>query len=364
LKRSDRPWVWVDFENTPHVLFLEPFIRRLRQEGWEVGVTAKPQAQTLELAAARRLEVEPIGRGDFAGLVGKLIGGGQRSLALMAWLSARGRPRALLSSSRSASLAAFLARVPAIGLLDYEHAALGPFALSTRVWLPDVLCDVALPSAVKRVAGFYPGLKENLYLDECRFDRSAERRGLGARDGEYLVIARPAAATAHYATELSDRLWFAALEAVSGWSNVRVIVSPRTNLQRAELQRRLPTHGPVSVLEQVIPGPGLVAAADLLIGGGGTMNREAAVLGVPVWSVFCGKTPSIDVQLAAEGRLRWVRSEQELGDALGAERPQRGNRRGPFPDGFACIYSDLASRLNGLPSSPTPESPAAAESPR
>jgi len=140
-----RPWVWVDLENTPHVLFLEPFIRRLREDGWRAAVTAKPQAQTLELAEARGFCAQPVGQGDFAGLIERLVGGGRRALALLRWLAREGgRPSLLLSSSRSASLAAFIARVPAIGLLDYEHSELRPFALGSRVWLPDVLRSAVL----------------------------------------------------------------------------------------------------------------------------------------------------------------------------------------------------------------------------
>src|SRR5690242_13782655 len=54
-RAAERTWIWIDFENTPHVLFLEPFIQRLNGIGVEVRVTAKPQSQTLELSAARGL---------------------------------------------------------------------------------------------------------------------------------------------------------------------------------------------------------------------------------------------------------------------------------------------------------------------
>ena len=363
LRRGQQPWVWVDFENTPHVLFLEPFVRRLREDGWRVAVTAKPQAQTLELAAARGLSVESVGGGDFTGLLEKVAGGVKRSVALLAWLLRQGsRPRALLSSSRSASLAAFLARVASIGFLDYEHTELRPFALGRRLWLPDVLHAVPLPRRIARITRYYRGLKENLYLDNWHFDRADERRSLGAEDGDYLIVTRPPATTAHYASDRSPELWFAAVEGVLRWPGVRLVVSPRTDAQRAELRTRLPAHRAVTLLERVIAGPGLVAAADLVIGGGGTMNREAAVLGVPVWSVFCGPTPHIDAQLAAEGRLRWVRSDRELAEALALERPKVGMRRGPFRGGFEAIYTDVLAQLSVAASSMASASPTPADS--
>ena len=87
-------WIWVDLENTPHVLFLEPLITELREKGCDVRITAKPQSQTVELAAIRNLSVTAVGAGDFAGIAKKLIGGGLRSLQLMSWvLRQRSRPR-------------------------------------------------------------------------------------------------------------------------------------------------------------------------------------------------------------------------------------------------------------------------------
>lgn len=78
------------------------------------------------------------------------------------------------------------------------------------------------------------------------------------------------------------------------------------------------------------------------------MNREAAVLGIPVWSVFTGPTPHVDACLHAEGRLQWIRSESEMAEALGSSLPGRRARRGPFPDGLATILEDVRSRLTRL----------------
>ena len=42
------------------------------------------------------------------------------------------------------------------------------------------------------------------------------------------------------------------------------------------------------------------------------MNREAAVLGVPVYSIFQGKTVAVDVRLQEEGRLVLIENANEV----------------------------------------------------
>ena len=68
----------------------------------------------------------------------------------------------------------------------------------------------------------------------------------------------------------------------------------------------------VVVPDRAVDGRSLVAHADLLVSAGGTMNREAAVLGTPVYSVFEGRPGAVDERLAAEGRLRLLRDPTDL----------------------------------------------------
>lgn len=339
--------VWFDFENTPHVLFLEPIIRRLRKAGVDVLLTARPQAQTLGLAAYRGLSVEAVGGGDRLSFFRKVFSGVNRARALSAWAGSA-RPVLLVSSSRTASLAAWWLRIPAVGLVDYEYARHRSIALACdTVWLPDVLRDAPLPRRTRRVGRFFPGLKENLYLDDWPLDRVHERDQLHVNPETYLVVARPPADGAHYGTGNAEKLFRTALAGLVKRPRVRVLVLPRTDRQRTRLEAVLAAlSGQVEIMMGTVSGPGLVAAADLVIGGGGTMNREAAVLGVPVWSLFDGPTPHIDEVLSDEGRLRWVRTPQEAAAVLGEALPLRRPGRTPFPDGLRAILLDIQTRLN------------------
>ena len=78
--------------------------------------------------------------------------------------------------------------------------------------------------------------------------------------------------------------------------------------------------------DHTVDGRSLVALADVLVSAGGTMNREAAVLGTPVWSMFEGPLGGVDELLVREGRPPAARgSEREIA----FEPKPRGEPRGP-----------------------------------
>lgn len=349
--RHPSPWVWVDFENTPHVLCLEPLARELARIGWSVRFTARAQAQTLELAALRELSVMPVGGGNVQGVVRKAVSITARAIQLAGWVwRERTLPRLLISCSRSASLAAKICGIPAIALVDYEHAERRLLHLScTLIWYPDLLRDVIVPMRSGKRARFFPGLKENLYLDSWPLDREGARTALGLRSADTFVVARPPAETAHYAKSDSLELWLEAVRRLAARPEHRVMIVARTAVQQARVTRAVGEGVRIHVADRAIDGPALVNAADLVVGGGGTMNREAAVLGVPVWSVFGGPVPHIDDVLAGEGRLRWVRTPAELGLALSEPIPARRESRGPVREGVSTILDDLVTRLSGSP---------------
>ena len=101
---------------------------------------------------------------------------------------------------------------------------------------------------------------------------------------------------------------------------MQTVVLPRTAEQRAALEG-----APAIVPARPIDGPSLVAAADLVVSAGGTMNREAAALGVPAYTPFAARLGAVDRSLIAEGRLRRLTSP----DDLVLERRTRGARAPP-----------------------------------
>ncbi len=93
------------------------------------------------------------------------------------------------------------------------------------------------------------------------------------------------------------------LERLGQRDDVIAVVLPRTPEQgdADPCPRACPS---VVVPEHAVDGHSLLAGADLVVSAGGTMNREAVVLGTPVYTTFAGRLGGVDERLIAEGRLR------------------------------------------------------------
>ena len=143
-------------------------------------------------------------------------------------------------------------------------------------------------------------------------------------------------------------MWLQIIRDFNALEYSQIFLMPRDQEQFEWLHETFDGTARIHLFPTVLDGPALVGAADLLVSGGGTMNREAAVLGVPAWSVFTGPTPFVDECLAREGRLRWVRTREEYEEARAARTPERLPTRGPYPAGIARIHETVL-RCAGSP---------------
>ena len=83
---------------------------------------------------------------------------------------------------------------------------------------------------------------------------------------------------------------------------MRAVAGPNTP-EQAERIRALALPA-LLVPDDAVDGQSLVAGADLVVSAGGTINREAVVLGMPVYTTFAGRMGGVDERLIAERRLR------------------------------------------------------------
>jgi uncharacterized protein len=316
--------VWIDLSNSPHPLLFAPVARALEERGHRVLITARDNAQTVALARERWAEVEVIGsespsrRGEKAAVLAGRI----RRLAK--WARSHRADVALSHNSYAQIVAARLARVPAVTAMDYEHQPANSVAFrsANRILLPEAVPGEivegqgAKPSKVTR----YRGLKEQVYLAGFRPDPGIlERIGVERPQGGAVVVARSAPAGAAYHPD-ENPILDDCLRALDARPGLVTVALARHGWQREHL--RDVGLGSLVVPDGAVDARSLLFAADAFVGAGGTMSREAALLGLPTWSAFAGERAAVDRWLEAEGRLHALERPEQL-DAIGP-RTDRG----------------------------------------
>jgi predicted glycosyltransferase len=288
-----------------HVLVFRPLIAILRGRGDEVEITARDYAQTLQLLRLHGLEADAvIGRHGGRSRTGKARAMWSRLRSLRSWARGRNFDVALAHGSHELTMSARRLGIPSTTTFDYEWAwlqhELGCRA-ATRVVVPD-----AIPA--DRLARYgaeppkllqYEGLKEEYYLADFEPDPTV-LDSFDVDPTHVLVVLRPPPDVSLYHRQ-SNPLFPQTLELVGRRDDVRAIVLPRTEEQREYVRvLALPS---VIVPEEAVDAQSLIALADLVVSAGGTMNREAAALGVPVYTTYGGRLGGVDEALIRDGRL-------------------------------------------------------------
>jgi hypothetical protein len=297
--------VWIDMTASAHPLVFRPLVERLQARGDEVEITARDYAQTLQLIEQHGMTATPIGHHGGRSRVGKARQLTSRLGALKKWAKGRGFDIALAHGSHELTITAHRLGIPSSTTFDYEWAwmqhQLGCRA-ATKVVVPD-----SIP--VERLARYgaeppkllqYPGLKEEYYLSDFEPD-PAVAPALGVDPGRTLVVLRPPPDVSLYHRH-SNPLFPQTLQHLGRLEDVHAVVIPRTEEQRDYVRSLdLPS---VIVPDGAVDAQSLIAIADLVVSAGGTMNREAAALGVPVYTTYGGRLGGVDEELIRQGRLR------------------------------------------------------------
>jgi predicted glycosyltransferase len=321
--------IWIDLANSPHVPFFRALIPEFVARGHQVEITARNFAQTVEMAMNAGMTPHVIGGhggGSITGKAGNLIG---RAGSLRKWGRDRGFDLAVSHNSYAHIAAAAALGIKSVTLMDYEHQPANhlAFRLASRVIVPRAFPSAELKKygASTRKVKRFEGTKEDVYLADFVPDlKFAETlRGLGIASQDVLVVARPPAREALYhrfENELFDEL----LVSLSARAEVKIILLPRSEAQGIEYET-------LKLAKLIMPrsaldGANLIAASDLVISAGGTMNREAAALGVPAVSIYAGKWAAIDQELMNEGRLLRIASRDEIDSLTVVKKPQANPR--------------------------------------
>jgi predicted glycosyltransferase len=307
--------LWIDLANSPHVPFFKALAARFVERGHEFEITARDFAETVPLAKAAGFAPQVVGAHGGRQVSAKAGNLMSRAWSLATWARKRQFDLAISHNSYSQILAARGLRIRRVTLMDYEYQPANhlAFRLTSRIIVP-----ASFPAKRLRRYGAsagkvrrYHGTKEDVYLAGFQPDPlfATELCELGVRPDNVLVLMRPPALDALY-HRFENTLFDDALAQLLNRKNVQVVLLPRSEAQRATYGAKVSDR--LIVPPKPLDGANLIAASDLVISAGGTINREAAALGVPVASIYAGQWAAVDEALVQEGRLKRIGATEDL----------------------------------------------------
>lgn len=322
--------VWIDLDNSPHVPFFLPIIEELRHQEVEILLTARNTYQVCDLLKFFHLQCKVVGRHYGTNKLLKVLGNTMRAFQLVPTVAGRRPDLAVSHGSRAQVLVGKALKIPTVMMQDYEHSTRTGFLEADWIFTPEVVPDNAMSRRPERVLK-YPGLKEDVYVPGFQPDPKILAQ-LGISTEDLVVTLRPPATEAHYHNPESDVLFAETLKFLDR-PHVKTVTLPRSPKQSHALRvqlRDLIAAGRVVIPEAAVDGLNLIWFSDLVISGGGTMNREAAALGSPVYSIFRGKIGAVDHYLTQQGRLTMIESVEDIRRKIALERwnrPSKPNHR-------------------------------------
>jgi len=319
--------IWIDLDNSPHVPFFRPIIEELEKRGYPVLITARNRFQVCELADRFHMKYKRIGRYYGKNKIVKLFWTTLRALQLSRTIN-EGKPKLALShGSRSQILLTKALGIPSIVIFDYEHAKMIPFFGPTWLMAPEIIASDKFMEGINRIIK-YPGIKEDVYVPNFR-PNPLVMDELKLDSEKITVTIRPPATEAHYFNPESEKLFESALDFLCEQQNIQVVLLPRSEKQKAFVGKRWASSiadGRIIIPKHAVDGLNLIWYSDLVISGGGTMNREAAALGVPVYSIFRGKIGAVDRYLAEKGRLILIENKDQIYSKIALIRRDKSYR--------------------------------------
>jgi predicted glycosyltransferase len=319
-----RQRIWIDLDNSPHVPFFVPIIPELKARGFEIFLTGRDSYQVVELLKYYGIQARIIGKHYGKRKILKFLGTAWRAVALAYAVRKEKVDLALSHGSRGCILASALLGIDNVTIVDYEHTSKVSVVKKLTLICPEILLANEAPTEGVKVLK-YPGIKEDVYLPSFRPDPLLRAR-LGIAQDELLVTVRPPATEAHYHNPEAEGLLTATLEKFRDLLGARVLLLPRNknqeNALRAVWTKELAS-GKIVIPAHVEDGMNIIWNSDLVVSGGGTMNREAAAMGVPVYSIFRGPIGAVDRFLSSQGRLVLLENEEQVRSKIRAVRREK-----------------------------------------
>lgn len=324
--------IWIDLNAAPDPFFFRPIIKEMRRSGHNVVITSREYGDTVAACRHCGYEFQVVGTHGGRSRFRRMLSLARRIFGLARLMFFVKIDLAVSFNSYAQAVACKLCRIRFITFMDYEYHPLNPvaFRLAAMVVVPLDYNRALLERQVKdlRKVRRFPGLKEHISILDFAPDPGFPDmlRDLGVSPEELVVTMRPPPTYSSY-HQFHNETFHELVCYLAQFPRVKIIYLPRHAAQRDKARA-------LGLKNLIIPpffldGLQLAFFSDLMVSAGGSMNREAAVLGTPACSVFQGKMAGVDLKLIESGRMVQVKGPADFKEVVPVKktRPQAVERR-------------------------------------
>ncbi|MBS7619280.1 DUF354 domain-containing protein [Candidatus Bathyarchaeota archaeon] len=289
----------VDILTPKQCMFFFRLVEHLSKRGHEVHCTTRRYREVNELLRMMKIDAQVVGEHGGGDLSNKLKSSSIRIVQLLELYKDIGPDVSVSFSSPEMARVSFGLRVPHISINDSPHAEavarltlpvsaklLTPFVIPKRKW---IVYGISSEKILH-----YRALDPWMWLKDFKPDDRILKK-LGLDESKPVVTFRAEESFASYLLEKSPQQSFIIStinKILQKRDDLQIVVLPRYREQILELSKAL--RGKALVCSAVVDGPSLLSSSSIFIGGGGTMNAESAILGVPTLSFYPGETTIVE----------------------------------------------------------------------
>jgi len=289
--------VWYDACTGKHTRYGAAIGKRLRADGHEFIFTTREHPDTIPLAKALGEKTLVVGKYNPSTLTSRLQESGERIIAFAKMFEDKKPDIAIAHQSVELCRVAFGLGIPIILTADTPHAH--AVNMLTIPFAHTVVVSEALPKrftnqyCAQNVVSF-KGVDEVAWIKDYQIPKRPKQK-------KPLIVLRQVETKAAYAKGKHDTVKTLA-EQLGELGNVNLL--ERYNSEGA-------TYGSKSAFEDSVA---LVAIADLVVSYGGTISREAALMGVPSIAISEMAETPVNTYLAKKGFPFFITTEEGVMD--------------------------------------------------
>ena len=285
--------IWIDITNAPHVRFFKDVIKYLSDQGEDLLITGRHFGDIHKLMDAYGIDFISVGKHGVS-LKDKLKESTHRVDELVDIISNEKIDVAVSKHSIELPRISYGLAIPSLYVLDNEHATAAnklTLPLCNRIISPKVIDMWKLMEygADPNKIIHYNGTSELMHFKSFKYNENVfEDMGLDLKLSKTILM-RPEPSLASYLdADCSKSVLSPIVDVLKDYANILVL--PRFK-EQAEIFEGIEN---LTILEPPVDTSSIIKRSDLVIGAGGTMNREAAVLQTPVISCYPGTPLSVD----------------------------------------------------------------------